>query len=315
MIGSYWELHFGKQHEGQKVSLHPSLVATCHTSSLLLISLLCPLLPFPILSAECNPRSPDRCPLLPLHVVASSLTNWCCHLPSLLRAAAFDRPHLLPSAPSEISDAASRAQQRRCPSLVVTTSPAAAAAAPVLSPPLQPHFFLCPALPSLTPYRSRTILLLLSFPRCPTPTTPLLPSAPAAPASATTAILFLSREDSPATIASFATSNVAAIPRDPFRSSRSKHRWSCHQDPSPQRSLNPTSFFVPHGFPPLRLIVAITPAPILAFQQNRSDDFFAEDDVVALLLPRPCRCLCSPYDSSARLSSFAATAAIMTASA
>ncbi|RWW41392.1 hypothetical protein BHE74_00053127 [Ensete ventricosum] len=204
MIGSYWELHF--------VSLHPSLVATCHTSSLLLISLLYPLLPFPILSAECNPRSPDRCPLLPLHAAASSLTNWCCHLPSLLRAAAFDRPHLLPSAPSEISDVVSRAQQRRCPSLVVTTSLVVVAAAPVLSPPLQPHFFLCPALPSLTPYRSRTILLLLSFPRCPAPTTPLLPSAPAAPASATTTILFLSREDSPATIASFATSSVRCNP-------------------------------------------------------------------------------------------------------
>ncbi|RWW27911.1 hypothetical protein GW17_00007636 [Ensete ventricosum] len=164
--------------------------------------------PVASVSPPCNPRSPDRCPLLPLHAAASSLTNWCCHLPSLLRAAAFDRPHLLPSAPSEISDVVSRAQQRRCPSLVVTTSLVVVAAAPVLSPPLQPHFFLCPALPSLTPYRSRTILLLLSFPRCPAPTTPLLPSAPAAPASATTTILFLSREDSPATIASFATSSL-----------------------------------------------------------------------------------------------------------
>ncbi|RWW87376.1 hypothetical protein BHE74_00003808 [Ensete ventricosum] len=45
--------------------------------------------------------------------------------------------HLLPSAPSEISDAASRAQQCHCPSLAVATSPTTAAATPILPPPHQ----------------------------------------------------------------------------------------------------------------------------------------------------------------------------------
>ncbi|RWW56408.1 hypothetical protein BHE74_00036878 [Ensete ventricosum] len=68
-------------------------------------------------------------------------------------------------------------------------------------------------------------LLSLSFPNYFGAITSLLLSALAALASASTAILFLNREDNPATVASFATSSIAIVPHDPFRSSRSKHRW------------------------------------------------------------------------------------------
>ncbi|RWW09675.1 hypothetical protein GW17_00026822 [Ensete ventricosum] len=94
------------------------------------------------------------------------LISRCYHLPPLLLVVAFDRPHLLPSAPLEINDATSRTQWRCCPSLVVATSPVAATVAPFLSPSHHPQFFLlCLALPSPTPCHSLTALLPLSFPR------------------------------------------------------------------------------------------------------------------------------------------------------
>ncbi|RZR83373.1 hypothetical protein BHM03_00009971 [Ensete ventricosum] len=139
------------------------------------------------------------------------------------------------------------------------------------------------------------------FPAVPAPTTPLLPSAPAAPASASTAILFLSREDSPASVASSATSNVAAVPRDPFGSSPSKHRWPHNQD------LSLPSFFVPHGFPPLRLIAA--------FHQIATTISSSETTLLPFFFPALAAACVLPYDPSARLPSSAATTATTTTSA
>ncbi|RZR92336.1 hypothetical protein BHM03_00020608 [Ensete ventricosum] len=122
-----------------------------------------------------------------------------------------------------------------------------------------------PALPSPALCHSRTTLLSLSFPRCSGTGYTATAFHSNRPCFYLYVIVFLNREDSPTTIAPSTTSNVTTIPRDPFRSSRSKHRWPQNQDRSPRRSLSLPSLSVPHGFPPLRLIAATT--PIAAFQQ------------------------------------------------
>ncbi|RZR82899.1 hypothetical protein BHM03_00009429 [Ensete ventricosum] len=167
----------------------------------------------------------------------------------------------------------------RCFLQLLTTGPSDTTALVGPSPlpsSFYPHRYPIPALtpilplptpPSPTPAAITRPYCLYPLPAVLTLATRLLPSTPPGAASASTTILFLSRKDSPAIVASSVTNSVVAVPRNPFRNNCSKHRWPSNQDRNPRRSLSPSSFSVPHGFPLLRLITATTPALIAAFQQ------------------------------------------------